>query len=555
MKERGQKVGRKKRILWGIGIVVIAAAIGIGGTAFYLHHKSEDNLSATESSNGEVKKSDNEKNVMNEEQKEIFKKVKASYDPEAQTFIAESIAQEKSEGTYTADNMLIKYNPFGRNTQSMYVYFSTEDPKFVSYTIHVDNEEIDDFTQDVHSKALETEHEFQLIGLIPNTSNTITFTVTGEDGSVNTYETSYEMGDIYGEEELVLDKEVLQEDETLEDGLFVILGNDSSSMDFMYFYDNQGVLRGEVPILGYRSHRLLFRDDYMYYSISEKKIAQVNRLGQVTNVYQLGDYKLHHDYVFDEAGNLLILATDTRQDSIEDIVLKLNPTTGDVSEVLDLGDLMEDYKESCTENSSDELDWTHLNTIQYIGDNSILISSRETSSILKIKNLSENPEIAYIISDEEVWGDTSYEDLVLEKTGDFTIQGGQHTVTYETDDSLEEGQYYLYMFNNNIGYSETRPDFDWTDLNLTNTSGVDGDCSYYYKYLVDENKGTFELVDSFEVPYSGYVSSVQDLNGHTIVDSGLKGTFTEYDSGHKPIVTFTMDTEKFIYRVFKYEFD
>lgn len=548
---------RKKRILCGIAIAVIVLGIGTKAALSYGHKEATNTLSSTESgsdTSGEVKKSDNEKNVMNEEQKEIFKKVKATYDPEAQAVIAESIAKEKSEGNYTADNMLLKYNPFGSNTQSMYVYFATEEPVSVSYTIHVDNEDIEDFSQEISTGNMETEHEFQIIGLIPNTTNIITFSLIKEDGTVENHETSYEMGDIYGEEELVLEKEVLQKDASLEDGLYVILGNDSSSMDFMYYYDNQGVLRGEVPILGYRSHRLLFQDGFMYYSISERKIAQVNKLGQVTNVYQLGDYKLHHDYVFDDSGNLLILSTDTTQDSIEDIVLKLDPSTGEFSEVLDLGDLMGDYKETCVKNSSDELDWAHINTIQYVGNDSVLLSSRETSSILKIDHLSDNPQIEYIISDKEVWEDTDYENLVLDKVGDFTIQGGQHTVTYETDDSLEEGQYYLYMFNNNIGYSETRPDFNWEDLGLTNTSGVDGDCSYYYKYLVDEKAGSFELVDSFEVPYSGYVSSVQDLNGHTLVDSGLKGSFTEYDSNHKPIVTFTMDTEKFIYRVFKYEF-
>ena len=36
---------------------------------------------------------------------------------------------------------------------------------------------------------------------------------------------------------------------------------------------------------------------------------------------------------------MLILATDTTQDSVEDIVLKLDVNSGEVTEVLDLGDL------------------------------------------------------------------------------------------------------------------------------------------------------------------------------------------------------------------------
>ena len=77
----------------------------------------------------------------------------------------------------------------------------------------------------------------------------------------------------------------------------------------------------------------------------------------------------------------------------------------------------------------------------------------------------------------------------------------------------------------------------------------------YYKYLVDENAGTYELVDSFDVPYSGYVSSVQDMEHNTVVDSGFAGIFGEYDEEHRLIRQFTMEKEKFIYRVFKYDFE
>ena len=153
-----------------------------------------------------------------------------------------------------------------------------------------------------------------------------------------------------------------------------------------------------------------------------------------------------------------------------------------------------------------------------------------------------------------MWEGTEYENLVFASQGDFTIQGGQHTITYVEDPSLAEGQYYLYMFNNNIGISEMRPDFDWSALGLTESSASDGDTSYYYKYLVDENGGTFSLEDSFEVPYSGYVSSAQDLGGNTVIDSGIPGIFAEYDKDHELIAQYTMDTEKFIYRVYKYDF-
>ena len=504
----------------------------------------------------EQKMSDNEANVMNEKQKKIYEKIKKTYNAEEQQKIADELEKKKESQEYTLSNMLIEYNPFGTNTQSLYVYFETDSAVKVSYTIHVKEDDIADFSRNVYQdEEYQKEHEFQVIGLIPDTENTITFYITNEDGSTDTKEIVYEMGSLYGEEAVQLDTDVKQSADKLEDGLYVVLGNDSPSMDFMYYYDNNGVLRGEVPLLGYRSHRLIFDENSMYYSISEKKMAQVNRLGQVTKVYDLGNYKLHHDYVFDENGNMLILATDTTQDSVEDIVLKLDVNSGEVTEVLDLGNLFGEYKKTCVKNSSDELDWMHINTIQYIGNGSVLLSSRETSTIIKVDNIYDGPVVSYMIGEKDFWKDTSYVSLLLNKKGDFTIQGGQHTITYETDESLSDGQYYLYMFDNNIGISETRPDYDWSSIGLKVSSAVDGKNSKYYKYLVDENEGTFELVDSFKVPYSGYVSSAQETGDNVLVDSGLKGTFTEYDVDHKAIVTYKMDYEKFIYRVFKYKFD
>lgn len=544
----------KKRIMTA-GMLAMILAIGMTACT------KADNTTKTENtleSDGkqEQKETDNEKNVMNTEQKKIYEKIKQTYNAEEQEKVADALENKKESQDYNLSNMLIEYNPFGTNTQSLYVYFKTDVAVKVSYTIHVKDDSISDFSRDVYQdEEYQTEHEFQVIGLIPDTENTITFYVTNEDGSTNTKEIVYEMGSLYGEEKVQLDTDIKQSADQLEDGLYVILGNDSSSMDFMYYYDNSGVLRGEVPLLGYRSQRLLFDDNSMYYSISEKKMAQVNRLGQVTKVYNLGDYSLHHDYVFDENGNMLILATDTTQDSVEDIVLKLDVNSGEVTEVLDLGDLFGDYKKTCVKNSSDELDWMHINTIQYMGNGSVLLSSRETSTIIKVDNLYDEPSIAYMIGEKDFWEDTSYVSCVLNKKGDFIIQGGQHTITYETDESLADGQYYLYMFNNNIGISETRPDYDWSSIGLKTSSAVDGKNSKYYKYLVDENEGTFELVDSFKVPYSGYVSSAQDIGDHVLVDSGLKGTFTEYDADHKAIATYKMDYEEFIYRVFKYNFE
>ena len=126
----------------------------------------------------------------------------------------------------------------------------------------------------------------------------------------------------------------------------------------------------------------------------------------------------------------------------------------------------------------------HINSLSLIGDDSLILSSRETSSIIKISDIYGSPTVDYLISSDQFWEGTGYEDLLLEQVGDFTLQAGQHCVTYETSDELSDGQYYLTMYNNNNATISTR-DYDYdSDENYDGTySGTEGDESYYINIL------------------------------------------------------------------------
>lgn len=115
----------------------------------------------------------------------------------------------------------------------------------------------------------------------------------------------------------------------------------------MYYYDANGVIRGEIPVLYYRSHRLLFDNDgIMWFSASTKHFVGMNRLGKLVKIINLGDqYILHHDYALDSDGNIVSLATDLKHSdhAVQDQVIKVDTDSGEVSLLVDFGDLFPDY--------------------------------------------------------------------------------------------------------------------------------------------------------------------------------------------------------------------
>ncbi len=502
--------------------------------------------------------------------KKVASMVETVYSTDYSNAVKENIDNLKNKKDYTEDDMLIIHDPYGTNNLSLYVYFKTDKDVQVSYTIQAND--TSDFNETVEKSTKKT-HEFTVIGLIPNTTNTITFTLTDVIGKKTTKTVKYKMGKKLGVEETNLQVTADNETQSLSNGLYAILGNDSDDQDFVYYYDNNRTLRGETPIVGYRAHRLLFRNGLMYYSISETKIAAVNSLRQVKKIIHTGNYELHHDYCFDDDGNLLVLGSkegDSYSDSnSEDLILRIDPDKDKILQVIDLGEILGDYKATTHKGSTTNqegvlgLDWMHINALQWLGNNTVILSSRETSSILKISNLfGDSPNIDYIIGQQNFW-DATYGDKVLTQVGTFPNTGGQHSVTIEYDDSLPDGQYYLYMFNNNYGVSATQ-DYDWTQIDgiyttsmsQMTTEEIANASSYYYKYLVDENAGTYELVKSFAVPYSSFISSVQEIGDTIVVDSGGQGIFGEYTQDETLLKQFKMKMNKYmIYRVYKYDFD
>lgn len=485
------------------------------------------------------------------------------YQLSTQEKIQEQLLQLIESQTPTFTQPLIVSNPFLTNTTGLYLAFSTEEAVKISYRI--DAQGYPSFEKNLkQNEEYATSHQYQIIGCIPNVDNLITLTATTQDGQQQQMQFHYTPPKLSTTSEMNYQLSKQESDESLSEGLFAVIGNQAGEKA-TYLVDNDGYIRAEMPIVNYNSMRLVFNDQQeMFMAVSDSKIVKLNALGQVKQVLDLAntDYLIHHDYILNDKNQLIALATSKTAKKqagyVEDRIITIDLSTQEVTEIANFEELLPDLYQKATgieehSNNKGYLDPVHINSLQLTVNQQLLVSSRETSTILALKPDEQGIyQVEYMMGDEAIWhGVGECGQLLLEKEGSFTSQYGQHSITYETAEDLSAGQYYLSFFNNNSTIMDSRIDISLAEI----ADKTAGKTSKYMKYLVDEKTNSYKLVESFDVPYSAYVSSVQNYQNHIIVDSGQQATFAEYTNSGKLIQRFTQKTDtKYLYRVYKYDF-
>lgn len=484
------------------------------------------------------------------------------YDTDRHTQVFERIEALKRDGAYTKDNPLVVYNPYGTNAFSAYVYFTTTIPEKVSYRISV-QEDIPTFTASCRGgESYTTEHEYLLVGLSPELSNRVSLVMEDEEGNSSVRTFYVTTGSQFGAGKLKLDVGKGVSEAKLLDGLFAHFGNRSEGRETVQLYDNDGVLRSEFPLLNGSAKRLLFFEDRVYYNISDTQFVAMNSFGRADRVYSIEGYTIGKDFCLDEGQKkLLVLASKNTAEgkvpTYDDYLLSVDLISGEVKEVLDMGLLLNEYKDLCEENVEGELNWLGLNSIQMWDDSSVLLGAREPSAAFKVKDIYGIPMLDYIIGEEAVFEDTGYEGYLLSKEEEFEGFAGANTFTVVREEGMPEGVYYLYLYDNHIAGAECRPEFDYSDMASDLGSSLKkGTNSFFCRYSVNEVSRTWEQLEVTPVDYSGYYGGAQ-LTGdnHLIADTAGRFTYSEYDENRVLIRKFTTAGAKYLERVFKYDFE
>ncbi len=250
-------------------------------------------------------------------------------------------------------------------------------------------------------------------------------------------------------------------------------------------------------------------------------LYEIDRLGFVVNTWSLQGYGFHHHVIEKPNGNLLVTVNDPGKPTVEDVILELDRTTGEIANLWDLNESLDNRRRAWPTNIANlEVDWFHANGLAYdAAADAILVSGRTQGTV----KLSAANEVIWILAPHRGWT----------TAGDGTDLGAKLLQPLDaggapiTDNAVLEG-------------TTNHPDFEWawyqhSPILLPNghvmlfdngdnrnyvPTGFDAGGAYSraVEYAIDEDNGTIQQVWSYgkergRETYSRIVSKVSYLAG------------------------------------------
>lgn len=500
--------------------------------------------------------------------------VDAIYNKAKSAAAEDMLTDIKKKRDYSEEDPLWAYNPYGTNPESLYMYFKSKGRFYCRYTVSVDDDKIPDFTRTLDNGAsgnVAMEHEYQIIGLVPDKTNYLIFRLYNKkDELANTLYYKVDMPKSYSGAQTILKLEEGRSKTPLQNGLYTVFAGTGTKKQAVLLYDNSGVLRGEFPTkeIGYNMEQIY---DTLVYEVDDNTLARVNELGQVVDCLEIPLHHIYGEFAYDGAGAVYVLAQPVQRSQSLGSVVKVEVNSGDVSDALDLSDIPSLVKLVKRADKSGKLkgrNYMAPDSVQVTGINQLLLGSSKYSTIMKVSNVNSlMPKLDYMMTDQKLWNISGKgkamkrlrKKLLTKALADgqaeptqatpivnsildsgktttpelFRSQYGQNALVVEKSSNLAEGQYYVGMLNNNAGRG---------------TSGQKNN-SYYYKYLVDESAGTYALLEKERLTWNEKGGNVTPYDESFLYCRSGDHIFEETGKDGRQIRSFHVKGT--LYRVYK----
>lgn len=353
----------------------------------------------------------------------------------SQNSIDEALKKEAESG-YSFEEPSIIVNPYGTAPLTAVIVFSTEEEIGGTITVKGKSPE-NDITG---TFAAEKNHIVPVYGLYNGETTQVELTL--DDGTTNTVEVTTEKSEIsLG---------------TIETDMIDSSSYDYSCLTFvcssggtLCAVDSVGDIRwyftggGTLGVHQLKNGHLMLPSQFllkrMYY---RSGLQEIDLNGKVYKEYAIPG-GMHHDFCELPNGNLLVAGDSPDLSTVEDYVVEIDRSTGEVVWELDAADIMDKEDGASASNLSDgtdEEDWFHNNGVWYDEKNDlVLLSARHKDAIVAVNK--SDKSLAWILGDPEGWETVDEKYFFTPVGDDFEWQYAQHQVSM-----LDNGD--IMMFDN-----------------------------------------------------------------------------------------------------------
>ena len=148
-----------------------------------------------------------------------------------------------------------------------------------------------------------------------------------------------------------------------------------------------------------KNGNFMFATGNVFGALGGNAVYEVDMLGNLVNSWQMGDLANHHQALELENGNFLVDVHDLNAETVEDLIIEIDRTSGAIVNMMDLKESLNQFRQVL--NQADESDWIHVNSLSIDeSDGNILVSGR-TQGVIK---LTHNNEVVWILGLHNEWG-------------------------------------------------------------------------------------------------------------------------------------------------------
>ena len=300
-------------------------------------------------------------------------------------------------------------------------------------------------------------------------------------------------------------------------------------LDHKPVFDINGDIRWYSTSSTLQSFTHLENGHYLFtYTIDDEPnnvVMEEDLLGKIYAIYNIPD-GVQHDFAELPNGNLLATTQDPASKTIEDSIIEIDRTNGDIVRSFDLKNYLDDNRQN--EIGLSPLDWLHINSIVYdTNDQSIIFSSRAQSAVIKMSYPSM--KIQWILGPHDHWT-SQYQPYLLNPVGDnFEWQWSQHDASILSEGNINGDEIIdILLFDNG----------NYRSFDVNTALSPEDSYSRIVLYQIDETNRTVKQLWEYGKERGSDLFSISRGSAYLLGNGNYLGDWAEIVTGEdgSPIV-------------------